>query len=89
MPSSIALRISGESALASNVLPAPMPIFAKRAISAFSDGCGRAELQDEIQDVEELERGALLLGRERLDEVDGRRGGGAGLPRNSDSGWTL
>jgi hypothetical protein len=34
----------------------------------------RAELQDEVQDVEKLERRPLLIGRERLYEINrGRR----------------
>ena len=34
---------------------------------------GRAELQDEIQDAEEIERGAFRIRRQRLWEIDGRR----------------
>ena len=50
---------------------------------------GRAELQDEVQDVEELERGLFFVRRERLDEIDRRRGLGRGWPRNAESGCTL
>ena len=38
MPCSKAAFISGESLLGSKVFPAPMPIFAKRAMSSVSDG---------------------------------------------------
>jgi hypothetical protein len=38
MPSSIAFFISGESLLASKVLPGPILILAKRAINSVSDG---------------------------------------------------
>jgi hypothetical protein len=38
VPSCSALRMSGESASASNGLPGTMPIFVKLSISAFSEG---------------------------------------------------
>ena len=52
--------------MGSNVLPAPTPILAKRAMQRRLGRIGRAELQDEIQDVEEVERGAFSFGRQRL-----------------------
>jgi transposase, IS5 family len=39
------------------------------------------ELQDEVQYVEELGRGSLLLGRQRLNEIHCRSGGGSGLSK--------
>src|SRR5439155_20769815 len=39
----------------------------------------RAELQDEVQDVEELRRGLLFCRRERLDEINGGCGRRCGL----------
>ena len=47
-----------------------------------------AESQNEVQDVEELQRDLLRGARERFDEIDLRRGLGAGSPRKAESGCT-
>ena len=60
MPCSMAFFISGESLPESKVLPAPMPILAKRAMSSFSDGSRRAELQTKFRMLKNFERGLLL-----------------------------
>ncbi len=90
MPSSMAFFISGESLLGiEGFSRADADRGEARHEFGFSDGIGRAELQDEVQDVEELQRGLLFCWRQRLDEVNGRRGLGRGVPRKAESGCAL
>jgi hypothetical protein len=86
----MAWRFSGESAAGSNVFPAPTSIFAKRAISSFSDGCvgqkPRAWLSWLKKASEVFSSSALFSGGSQL--MAGAAGG-AGCFRNCDSGWSL
>ena len=79
MPCSMAVFISGESVLDVDGLACTDTDLGEARHQLGLGRIGRAELQDEIQDVEELERFPLVLGRKRLDEVDCRRGGRRGL----------
>ena len=60
MPCSMAVFISGESVLASKVLPCADADLGETRHQFGLGRIGRAELQDEVQDVEELERCLLL-----------------------------
>ena len=81
--------ISGVSLSASKVFPAPTLIFAKRYMNSVSDGIGRAELQDEVHDVEKLKRGLLFFGGDRLDEINRRCGLRCGCPEERRQGLNL
>jgi hypothetical protein len=68
------LRISGDSVVASKPPFAPIPSVANRARHQRRfRRMRRAELKDEVENVEELGRGFLVVGAQRLDEVDSGR----------------
>ena len=87
MPSSIAARRAGSSFAASNGLPAPIPIWAKRANIASSDGttgmnCSR-KLRYSIEPMpaafSSFQRGHTTAGA----------GAGVGVPANFESGVSV
>ena len=69
----MAVRISGASLSDSKSPSGPMPMVANRARSSCSSGRRGRELEREVEDLEELRRGPLLLRCQRRHEVD-RRG---------------
>lgn len=50
----------------------------------FFRGMGQAELQSEVEDVEEFQGTLLLVGGERLDEIDRRCRLGCGFPEKGE-----
>ena len=89
MPCSMAVFISGESLLASKVLPAPTPILAKRAMSAFSDGTVGQNCSTKFRMLKNCGEVFSSAGVSGLMKSMAGAALGAGWPRNAESGCTL
>ena len=86
MPSSTAFSISGESAFASNVPCGPIPSLANRAMISVSAGFGGQNPSTKLRMVKNSGEVLSASGLSGLMKSTAGGAGGAGLPRNCDSG---